>query len=68
MPRRIEYGDSGRQDSEDVEISCEIITETSKALLIDDGTKKVWVPKSQTICEVGYIVIPEWLAKAKGLI
>ncbi len=49
--------------------------ETSLALLVFDGTREVWVPKSQ-ISDYGEdrqgnttsIFIPEWLAEEKDLI
>lgn len=62
----------------DVEIACEVRVETDKALLIFDGTKEVWIPKSQILdqCEepgmfgskITSIFISEWLAGEKGLI
>lgn len=62
----------------DVEIACEVRVETDKALLIFDGTKEVWIPKSQIRdqCEepgmfgskIISIFISEWLAGEKGLI
>ena len=58
------------------EISCELITETDSAILIDDGGTRIWLPKSQitglrgdeTRGDVLEIQIPEWLAIAKDLI
>lgn len=55
-----------------VDIACEVRHETDRAVLIHDGTKEVWLPLSQ--CEVyrertgSVVTMPEWLAKAKGLI
>jgi hypothetical protein len=54
----------------------EVIAETGRALLIFDGNRQEWVPKSQIgrDSEVqekgdkGSILIPEWLAKEKGFI
>ena len=55
-----------------VEIPCEVVRETEKAVLIDDGTKKVWLPKSQMeIQQEGkttIAVMPERLAMEKELI
>lgn len=57
-----------------VEIDCEVIRETDSALLIFDGKREVWIPKSQITdeCEDGgeisSIFIPEWLAVAKLLV
>lgn len=59
-----------------IDIACQVVRETEKAWGIteaDDGTV-IWVPKSA--CEwhpipgkfVGTMVMPEWLAKEKGLI
>jgi hypothetical protein len=54
-------------------INCELLRETEKAWLIDDGTKEVWVPKSQgemyKRADGTYDFFgEEWLLKAKGLI
>ncbi len=61
-----------------VDIACIVIHETDKGVLIDDGTKQVWLPKAQ--CEIHVdgrnpdgtdalvAVMPERLAKEKGLI
>jgi len=58
-----------------VDISGELIHETDNAILIDDGDRRVWLPKSQVEMEgmafAGYnikISIPEWLAQEKELI
>lgn len=59
-----------------VEISCEFRHQTDAAVLIYDGTKEVWIPKSQLADDVGdpavgefiEISIPEWLAEKQGLI
>ena len=55
-----------------VDIACQLKHETAKAWLINDGTKDVWIPKSQSEIEGDadrcVITIPEWLAKDKGLI
>jgi hypothetical protein len=54
----------------------EVETETEMAIMVSDGHKTAWIPKSQ-IAETsevqgrgdrGHLRIPEWLAKAKGLV
>ena len=58
-------------------ISCEIRRKTDKAVLIHDGIREAWIPKSQIedhdqadteIGETVELLLPEWLAKEKGLI
>ena len=56
-------------------VACEIRIVTAKAVLIHDGAREAWIPKSQIEdpdeFEVGEhieLLLPEWLAKAKGLI
>ena len=60
---------------ETFEIAGDIVHETDKAWLVNDGTKDVWLPKSQ--CEFtpsrgnvlhGVFDVPVWLAREKGLI
>jgi hypothetical protein len=57
-----------------VEVTGVIRRETDAAILFDDGTEQVWIPKSQidTTEELGgglaEITIPEWLAIKKGLV
>ena len=52
-----------------IEISGEKHHETDVAILWFDGSKKVWIPKSQIEDEgKDFILIPEWLALEKGLI
>lgn len=52
------------------DIAGRIKVETEKAFLFFDGTKEVWLPKSQ--CEwdqdTRTMTMPEWLAMDKGLI
>lgn len=59
------------------EIACEIRVLTDRAVLIHDGTREAWIPRSQiedpdpAELEIGSTVtllIPEWLANEKGLI
>lgn len=54
-----------------IDIACELIRETANAYCItDDGRKQIWLPKSQCQWEEdgNVMVMPEWLAKDKGLI
>jgi hypothetical protein len=61
--------------SKDIEIECEVLVETPKALFISDGKQTVWLPKSQINdqCEdkhgkITSVFISEWLATEKGLV
>ena len=66
----------GRTDP--IEVAVEIKRETAKALLVDDSSGEVWIPKSQIgndpddyedmIGETVTLEIPEWLAEEKGFI
>jgi hypothetical protein len=51
------------------DLSATIEHETEKAYLLNDGTRKAWVPKS---CvednNDGTFTMPEWLAKDKEFI
>lgn len=59
-----------------VYITADIRRVTDRAVLIHDGTKEAWIPKSQIedpeefgIGEAGVeILMTEWCAKDKGLI
>lgn len=63
-----------------IELYCEIVRETDKAIGIKSGTldmdlgdgksKLVWLPKSQIDWDEdeGVVYIPQWLAEDKGLI
>ena len=63
-----------------VEVDADIVRQTELAICIYDGSKTVWLPKSQLIDpapdEIGeyrdgdslIITIPEWLAIEKGLV
>lgn len=56
-------------ESNIVDIACELRHQTDQAFLIFDGTKNVWVPKSQVEDNRdGTFAMPEWLAMDKGLI
>jgi len=61
----------GRSDL--VDISCTVKNLTERAVLIDDGTRQVWLPLA--LVEVDHqplkastVTLPEWLAKERGLI
>lgn len=52
-----------------VDIAGELRRETEKAIMIFDGDKEVWLPKSQVEDNGdGTFTMPEWLALDKGLI
>ena len=58
-----------------IDLVVQIERETAVGVVIDDGTKKVWLPKSQIEIErdqpklgMAKIALPEWLAMDKGLI
>jgi len=64
---------------ENVEVDVTIEAETELAILVNDGDRDVWLPKSQLIdyddnapvltgITAVTVTLPEWLAKAKGLI
>jgi len=66
------------ESAEMVEISCELIHETARAFRIFDGSKDIWVPKSQCAWDpergqpetgkAGTLLIARWFAKKEGLI
>ena len=52
-----------------VDIAAQLHRETERAYLLFDGTREVWVPKSQVESNPdGTFTMPEWLAQAKGFI
>lgn len=59
-----------------VDIALDLRHETDKAFLVSSGgSEQVWLPKSQVdnsdnvkVNGSGVFVMPEWLAKDKGLI
>lgn len=64
-----------RRDAEKIEVSVTFQRETDRAVLINDGDKDIWLPKSQIeiddLLEEGEpckVLVAEWLAKEKGLI
>ena len=51
------------------DIEARLIHETDKALLLDDGKRKVWVPKRLVEDNGdGTFTMPEWLAIDKELV
>lgn len=75
MTRRYEYGDDGRMQSNDVEVALDHLGESAsgKAWKVRDGDGKIhWLPKSQCTMDSdprgAVFLMPEWLAKEKGLI
>lgn len=64
--------------TEQIEIACEVRRETDKAWLIFDGTREVWIARSQISdyttsaglfgAKVASIFVPVWLAEEKGLV
>lgn len=51
------------------EIAAQKRAETDKAIMLYDGSKTEWVPKSQIEDNSdGTFTMPEWLAKEKGFI
>lgn len=54
--------------SDIIEIAVRVEHETEKAWLVDDGTQKVWLPKSRVEINDGVLMIPEPLAIEKGLV
>lgn len=62
------YG-RGRDRDRLIDITGEVLFDTEKAYRFNDGTKEVWLPKSQ--CEwdedAKEMTMPEWLATEKGL-
>ena len=63
-----------RRPAPEVEIEVTVKRETMMALLVDDGSQEVWIPKSVISDQTGEglgitsIFIPEWLAVEKGLV
>lgn len=53
-----------------VEVLGRIVRETSRAVMIDDGTSQEWLPKSKVIMREAKgglveVLMPEWLARRK---
>lgn len=75
MTKRFEYFDDDEESSGEVTVACVYKGETAKAWWINAGAgPDVAIPKSQSTMTLGQrgqaseIRLPEWLAKAKGLI
>lgn len=52
-----------------VDIEAEIVYQTEKALLLDDGSRKEWVPKAAVEDNGdGTFTMPERLAAEKGFV
>lgn len=51
-----------------IEIACEIVHETDRAVLVNDGDIEVWLPLSQVEVTDASVLLPEWLAEERGLI
>jgi len=59
-------------------IACEIRAISERAVLVHDGARAAWLPKSQIedpvdltrehLGQAVEILLPEWLAKDKGLL
>lgn len=66
------------KNSNQIEFGGTVERETDKAFLVSDGINEMWIPKSQIIKarRIGgsashhdfEFVLPEWLAKDKGII
>lgn len=54
--------------SDIIDIYCDVLLETEKAILVENGNNKVWLPKSMVEFEDDTVTLPEWLAIDKGLI
>jgi len=55
--------------SELFDVAAQLKAETEKAFLIFDGTRTVWIPKSQVEKnDDGTFTMPIWLAKEKDLL
>lgn len=58
-----------------VEIAVTYVHSTSRAVLVNDGIKEIWVPFSliedldkSNIEKISEITVPEWFALKEGLI
>jgi hypothetical protein len=65
---------SMQRSFDDVDFCAEMRRETERAVLMFDGTNEIWIPRSmikgiRRIRDYDYeLVIPQWLAKEKGII
>ena len=73
----LDFSDNKSGNSKDappVEIAGALCHNTDKAILLSDGEKDIWVPKSQITGQNlnqdghGTIMVKEWFAKKEGLI
>lgn len=60
-------------ESDIIDLKVQILHERDKAILVDDGDRKVWLPKSMIEFEpdagtLSIVSLPEWLARDKELI
>jgi hypothetical protein len=57
-------------ESKLIEIAATIIGETATAVLLFDGVRKAWLPKSlvEYDAQAKVATMPEWLAQSKELI
>jgi hypothetical protein len=65
------YFDTHKSDL--VDITCKLIHQTERAILINDGTKEVWIAKTHVEVtpikdRLVEVTMPEWLAHREGLI
>jgi hypothetical protein len=57
-----------------IPLTVDIIRETADAILVDDGDRQVWLPKSliryraDVPAEAVEVEVPEWLAEREGLV
>lgn len=66
------------REAEMIDVTVTFKRATDKALLVNDGDRDIWLPLSQVKCDedlrtadegdVLELLVPEWLAKEKGLI
>ena len=65
-----------RREAETIEVSVTFKRFTAHSVMVNDGDRDVWLPLSQVdydFCdtdegEVIELLMPEWLAKEKGMI
>jgi len=68
----IRYGNDEGDEYVELDVSC--VTETAKAVLLDDGDRKFWVPMSVIEDtdwpgpgESGMVHVKRWFAEKEGL-
>jgi hypothetical protein len=67
-----------RREAEKIEVSVIFKHNTDNAILVSDGDNDIWLPLSQIECDEDLsafepgddieLLMPEWLAKEKGII